>query len=300
MKKVFALFAIAAVTVLAQSAPSFTVQQGTAAASTRPCNSSVNVGSIYTQIANPSITSVCSQTGNNALGAGAFGWVSVPKGGSGTGSFSIAAGKTFTVNNTLTLAGTDGTTMTFPATSATIARTDAANTFTGVQTMTSPVLITPTLGVATATTVNKVALTAPATGSTLTIADGKTLTASNTLTLAGTDGTTITFPSTSISVPGTVVSNCGTANACSATTISPTSKVVVGVTAALDGASPSVAAVTGMPAFTSSSSYTCTANANSAAATTVILAVNRVSSSAVTFTGPNGATDTVSYICIGS
>lgn len=41
---------------------------------------------------------------------------------------------------------------------------------------TSPVLVTPTLGIASATSINKVALTAPATGSTLTIADGKTLT----------------------------------------------------------------------------------------------------------------------------
>jgi hypothetical protein len=38
---------------------------------------------------------------------------------------------------------------------------------------TSPTLVTPTLGVASATTINKVTLTAPATGSTLTIADGK-------------------------------------------------------------------------------------------------------------------------------
>lgn len=64
----------------------------------------------------------------------------------------------------------------------------------------SPTLTTPTLGVASATTVNKVALTEPATGSTLTIADGKTLTASNTLTLAGTDSTTMTFPPASASV----------------------------------------------------------------------------------------------------
>lgn len=42
-------------------------------------------------------------------------------------------------------------TYTFPTTSATLARTDAANTFTGVQTMTSPVLITPDIGVATGT-----------------------------------------------------------------------------------------------------------------------------------------------------
>lgn len=45
--------------------------------------------------------------------------------------------------------------------------------------------------------INKVAITTPATGSTLTILDGKTLTFNNTLTLAGTDGTTMTFPTTS-------------------------------------------------------------------------------------------------------
>lgn len=48
---------------------------------------------------------------------------------------------------------------------------------------TSPTLTTPTIGVATATSVNKVALTAPATSATLTIADGKTLTASQDTTL---------------------------------------------------------------------------------------------------------------------
>lgn len=53
---------------------------------------------------------------------------------SGSGTLTIAAAKTITVNNTLTLAGTDSTTMTFPTTSATIARTDAANTFAGTQT----------------------------------------------------------------------------------------------------------------------------------------------------------------------
>jgi hypothetical protein len=65
---------------------------------------------------------------------------------------------------------------------------------------TSPTLVTPTLGVASATTINKVTFTTPATGSTLTIADGKTLTASNSITLAGTDSTTMTFPPTSSSV----------------------------------------------------------------------------------------------------
>ncbi len=51
----------------------------------------------------------------------------------------------------------------------------------------TPTLATPVLGVASATSINKVAITAPATSATLAIADGKTLTASNTMTLTGTD-----------------------------------------------------------------------------------------------------------------
>jgi hypothetical protein len=58
---------------------------------------------------------------------------------------------------------------------------------------TSPTLVTPVLGVASATSINKVAFTAPATGSTLVIADGKTLTASNTLTFTGTDASSVAF-----------------------------------------------------------------------------------------------------------
>lgn len=57
--------------------------------------------------------------------------ITAPAAGS---TLTIANGKTLTVNNTLTLAGTDGTTITLPSTSATLARTDAAQTFTGTQT----------------------------------------------------------------------------------------------------------------------------------------------------------------------
>ena len=81
---------------------------------------------------------------------------------------SITAGKTLSVSNTLTLAGTDSTTMTFPTTSATVARTDAANTFTGHQTFEgvtstgatgtgkfvfdgTPTLVTPVIGATTGT-----------------------------------------------------------------------------------------------------------------------------------------------------
>lgn len=59
-----------------------------------------------------------------------------------------ATGKVMTLNNSITITGTDATTMTFPSTSATIARTDAAQTFTGVQTLSSaPVLSTGTVTV---------------------------------------------------------------------------------------------------------------------------------------------------------
>ena len=49
-------------------------------------------------------------------------------------TLTIANGKTLTANNSIALTGTDSTTMTFPSTNATIARTDSAQTFTGAQT----------------------------------------------------------------------------------------------------------------------------------------------------------------------
>jgi hypothetical protein len=75
----------------------------------------------------------------------------------------------------------------------------------------TPTLVTPVLGVATATSINKMAITAPATSSTLAVADGKTLTASNTLTLAGTDATTMTFPASSATVAGLAIAQSFTA-----------------------------------------------------------------------------------------
>lgn len=51
--------------------------------------------------------------------------------------------------------------------------------------------------------INKMAITAPATSSTLAVANGKTFTVNATITLAGTDGTTITLPTTT----GTVALN---------------------------------------------------------------------------------------------
>ncbi len=71
-----------------------------------------------------------------------------------TGTYTLTgvAGKTLTFNKSITLEGTDATTMTFPTTSATIARTDAANTFTGASTATSWTFTTPVLGTPTSGT----------------------------------------------------------------------------------------------------------------------------------------------------
>ena len=77
---------------------------------------------------------------------------------------------------------------------------------------TSPTLVTPVLGAATATSVNKMAITAPATSSTLAVADGKTFTVNHSLTLAGTDATTMTFPATSATVARTDAAQTFTGN----------------------------------------------------------------------------------------
>lgn len=136
-----------------------------------------------------------------------------------TGTFTIANGKTLAVDNTLTFVGTDSSTVSFGAggtvaytggtlaqfastTSAQLAGVISDETGSGSLVFaTSPSLTTPTLGVASATSINKVAITAPATSATLTIADGKTFTANNTITLAATnDGQTYTLPAATCNI----------------------------------------------------------------------------------------------------
>jgi len=63
---------------------------------------------------------------------------------------------------------------------------------------TSPTLVTPVLGAATATSINGLTITS-STG-TLTVTNGKTASFSNSITFAGTDSTTMTFPATSSSI----------------------------------------------------------------------------------------------------
>lgn len=93
----------------------------------------------------------------------------------------------------------------------------------------TPTLVTPVLGVATATSVNKMAITAPATSSTLAVADGKTFTVNHSLTLAGTDTTTMTFPSTSATIARTDAAQTFTGN-------QTFSNAIIGAVQALSGA----------------------------------------------------------------
>jgi len=108
--------------------------------------------------------------------------------GSTGASIQLADTKTLTVSNSLTFAGTDSSTLNIGA-GGTLGTN--AYTSTSYAPLTSPSFTTPSLGVASATSINKVAITAPATSATLTIADGKTLTSSNTITLTATDGSTL-------------------------------------------------------------------------------------------------------------
>lgn len=72
---------------------------------------------------------------------------------------------------------------------------------------TSPTLTTPTLGVATATSINKVTITAPASSATLTLADGSSFLTSgafsNTLTTTGTTNVTLPTAGTLSTLAGT-------------------------------------------------------------------------------------------------
>ena len=91
-------------------------------------------------IQNSAVT-IADTTGN--ITGGSYNKVTITAPATGS-TLTIADGKTLTANASLTLAGTDSTTMTFPGTNATIARTDAAQTFTGTQTFSAAPIVSTT------------------------------------------------------------------------------------------------------------------------------------------------------------
>jgi len=131
-------------------------------------------------LTNPNIGTPSAGTLTNCTGlpidAGTYGTLPASRGGTG-----------------LTALGSNVATFLATPTSANLAAALTDETGSGVVVFSSsPSLTTPVLGVATATSINKVAITAPATSATLTIANGKTLTANSSLTLAGVDAKTLT------------------------------------------------------------------------------------------------------------
>jgi hypothetical protein len=90
--------------------------------------------------------------------------------------------------------------------------------------------------------------------------------------------------------------SCGTTTTC-ANTANGSNRIVFG-NVALSSGTPSTAVVTGITAFTSTSSYVCTATNKTTAADPV--KVVNTSTSSITITGPNTVTDSIDYICIGN
>jgi hypothetical protein len=103
---------------------------------------------------------------------------------------------------------------------------------------TSPTLVTPTLGVASATSINKVTITAPATGSTLTLADGSTLATSGaySLTLTTTAATNVTLP-TSGTLVNTAVTTLSSLSSIGTVTVGTWNASVISVAYGGTGAS---------------------------------------------------------------
>jgi hypothetical protein len=246
-KLLMSVLALAAL-ALAQNSPAgpnVRLMSGAAAATTLACDSS-SVGAIYTQTSPGGVTYVCQQSST----VGTYAWVTAPS--VSGGSLVIAAGKTFTVNNTLTLAGTDSTTMMFPGTSDTVVTLGATQTLTA-KTLTAPVIAT----------------------------------ISNT----GTE----TLPSTTGGIP--IVIACGNtttgSGTCANTAVGATAKVYFGNATLASNAQT----VTISPGFTSSSTFQCLGNDQTTRANPV--QVVPASGTTFTITNTSGASDVIQWACFG-
>lgn len=131
---------------------------------------------------------------------------------------------------------------------------------------TSPVLVTPTLGAASATSINGLTLTS-STG-TLTITNGKTLSASNTLTFTGTDGSSVAF-----GTGGTVVYTGSNLGVFAATTSAQLAGVIsdeTGSGALVFGTSPAITTSLTTPSTTFALVNTTATTVNFAGAATTL------------------------------
>ena len=219
-------------------------------------------------------------------------------------TLTITDGKTLSVSNTLTFTGTDSSSVAFGAggtvaytsnklsafattTSSELAGVISDETGTGALVFAnSPTLVTPALGVASATSVNKVAITAPATGSTLTIADGKTLTASNTLTFTGTDSSSVAF-----GAGGTVAYTSGNLSQFASTT----SAQLAGVISDETGSGKLVFATS--PDLITPNIGVAVGTSLSTTGDITVAGILKIEQASETFSGLSGATGTITHDC---
>lgn len=139
-------------------------------------------------------------------------WVAIPAAGSGgslttSGAYAITLTATATTGVTLPTSGTLYGTATGSITSAELSTSLTNETGSGVAVFaTSPTLVTPALGVATATSIN--GATISSTTGTLTLANGSTLATSggNSITLTSTGATNVTLPTSGTLVNDAVTS----------------------------------------------------------------------------------------------
>jgi hypothetical protein len=237
-------------------------QSGTFAVSaSAPLAVSVTTGNI--SLTTPVVGTYGGTGVNNGVATIAYG---------GNVAFSGAFTTTFTVTNT--------TALTLPTSGTVTALGNAATGSGSIVLATSPTLVTPTLGVATATSLNGLAVTT-STG-TLTIANGKTFTVNNSITLAGTDSTTWTGPSSNATLAALNIVDQTLSGGANVTAFS-IGTVSSGTTTIDCGKSP-------LQFLTNGGAFTLAAPSNDGSC--IVLSTNNGSAGTVTFSGFSDGSNT--------
>lgn len=138
-------------------------------------------------------------------------------------------------------------------------------------------------------------LTTSTGGGSLIVASDKTATISNSITLAGTDAVTSTLPAVSSGI--TAAYFCGPttgAATCANTATGGTARVIAGI-ATLASNSAVISGIS--PAFTSTTTFACTSNDQTTIGNPT--KVLNTSSSSITVSNTTGASDVISYVCVG-